>query len=96
MGMCSSGEELIYSNIAVMRGAVMHGLDVNLIKHRVMRRSYGVISQPAFRQGRHPESLRFIDKAGVPRCKDVMQWFARKVLTVFYFVPNFPGNGNYK
>ena len=61
----------------------MHGLDANLIKRRVMRRSYGIISQPAFREGHHPVRLRFIDNAGVARCKSVMQWYARKVCFMF-------------
>lgn len=63
---------------AVMRGAVMHGLGLNLVRERLMRRSYGVVSQPIFRPGVDPQSRRFVDIAGVARCRGVMDWYARK------------------
>jgi hypothetical protein len=64
---------------AVMRGAVMHGLGLNLVKERLMRRSYGVVTQPIFRPGVDPQDRRSVDVIGVARCRDVMDWYARKV-----------------
>lgn len=62
-----------------MRGAVLHGLGLNLVKERLMRRSYGVTSHPVFVPERHPTGRRFIDVDGVERCKDVMDWYVRMV-----------------
>jgi hypothetical protein len=62
-----------------MRGAVLHGLGLNLVKERLMRRSYGVTSRPVFVPGRHPENLKYEDVDGTVRCKDVMEWYAIKV-----------------
>ena len=66
----------------------MHGLGLNLVKERLMRRSYGVVSQPIFRPGVDPQNRRFVDIVGVARCRDVMDWYARKV-------PNFMANSNF-
>jgi hypothetical protein len=87
MGCIHSVLELIDRTGAVMRGAVMHGLGLNLVKERLMRRSYGVVSQPIFRPGVDPQNRRFVDIVGVARCRDVMDWYARKV-------PNFKDNSN--
>ena len=62
-----------------MRGAVLHGLGLDLVKERLMRRSYGVVIRPVFRDGVHPEERKYRDEAGTFRCRGVMQWFARKV-----------------
>jgi len=62
-----------------MRGAVLHGLGLNLVKERLMRRSYGVTSHPVFAPDKHPASRRYVDVDGVERCKDAMDWYARRV-----------------
>ena len=61
-----------------MRGAVLHSLGLN-VKERVMRRSYGVIQFPEFIPHKHPNELKIYDIGGVPRCRDVMKWYALKV-----------------
>jgi hypothetical protein len=62
-----------------MRGAVLHKMGINSVKERLMRRSYGVIANKAFRQGIHPEFRKFTDIAGVVRCRGNMNWYATKV-----------------
>jgi hypothetical protein len=64
-----------------MKGAVLNGLGVNFVKERLMRRSYGVTVQPAFVEGEHSQSRRFVDVHGIVRCRDVMNWYAKKVGT---------------
>ena len=64
---------------AIMRGAVLHGLGLNQIRERLMRRSYGVATNPGFITNRHPENRKFVDVDGVTRCRDVMEWFTCKV-----------------
>ena len=64
-----------------MRGAVLYGLGLHLVKERLMRRSYGVTSHPTFISGLHPPHRRFVDVDGTERCKDVMDWYASKVFS---------------
>ena len=71
--------QLIGRTGAVMRDPVMHGLGLNLVKERLMRRSYGVVTQPIFRPSVDPQDRRSVDIIGVARCRDVMDWYARKV-----------------
>jgi hypothetical protein len=66
---------------AIMRGAVLHGLGLNQIRERVMRTSYGVAANPVFVANRHPLNRRFVDVDGVTRCKEVMDWFTRRVVS---------------
>jgi hypothetical protein len=62
-----------------MRGAVLHGLGLNLVRERLMRRNYGVQLSETFDPKVHPERLRFRDDVtGVYRC-DVMHWYSCKV-----------------
>jgi hypothetical protein len=63
---------------AIMKGAVLTGLGLNLIKERLMRRSYGVKSHTIFVQGQHPMSKRYVDIDGTVRCRDVMNWYVVK------------------
>src|SRR5579859_3969768 len=65
---------------AIMQGAILHGLGYNLVKERLIRRSYGVISSPEFVPGQHPEERKFHDESGTPRCKGMMEWFVCKVI----------------
>lgn len=68
---------------AIMQGAVLHGLGYNLVKERLIRRSYGVISAPEFVAGQHPEDRRYVDESGTARCRGVMEWFACKVIAIY-------------
>jgi len=62
-----------------MKGAVLHKLGLKLVKWRIMKASYGLVSEPTFIDGQHPERLKFRDKIdGNWRCRDVMKWCARK------------------
>lgn len=65
-----------------MQGAVLHGLGYNLVKERLIRRSYGVMSSPPFVKGEHPDELRYEDESGIARCRGVMEWFACKVVAI--------------
>lgn len=65
-----------------MRGAVLNGLGLNLIKERLMRRSYGITSHPVFVEGEHPVKRRYVDIDGTVRCRDVMNWYAIKVFNL--------------
>src|SRR5271170_637897 len=68
-----------YRYSAIMRGAVLHGLGMDLVKERLMRRSYGSEFQAIFKPDEHPESLKFIDDIdGQCRC-NTMKWYASKV-----------------
>lgn len=71
-----------FSYTAIMRGAVLYGLGLHLVKERLMRRSYGVTSHPAYVAGLHPQHRRFVDVDGTERCKDVMDWYAIKVASI--------------
>jgi len=62
-----------------MRGAVLHKMGINSVKERLMRRSYGIIANKAFRPGIHPDFRKFTDIAGVVRCRGNMNWYATKV-----------------
>jgi hypothetical protein len=74
----------ICSYSAIMRGAVLHGLGLNQIRERVMRRSYGIATNPVFVANRHPTARRFVDVDGVTRCRDVMEWLVCKVYSDSY------------
>jgi len=62
-----------------MRGAVLHGLGMDLIKERLMRRCYGSEFQVVFDAAKHPEHLQISARIdGSYRC-NVMKWYAKKV-----------------
>lgn len=65
-----------------MRGAVLHQLDLRLVKKRVMRFSYGFVGEPLFVANEHPQNRRFRDKIdGSYRCSGVMKWCASIVIS---------------
>lgn len=70
---------LTFRYSAIMRGAVLYGLGLNMVKERLMRRSYGVTSNPAFVANIHNPRRKFVDVDGVERCRDFMDWYAVKV-----------------
>lgn len=66
--------------MAIMKGAVLYKLGLDLVRNRVIRVSYGTEQRLPFQEGRHPESRRIWDLDGYPKCEGVMHWFAKKVL----------------
>lgn len=63
-----------------MRGAVLHKLNLNIVKRRLMRFSYGWSSEPLFDKNIHPQSKKRVCLiTGEVRCKDMVQWCAIKV-----------------
>lgn len=62
-----------------MRGAVMHKLGLELVKDRIMPRSYGVRQNVPFRPGYHPMSQKVTGVDGLIYCENVMNWFVHKV-----------------
>jgi hypothetical protein len=71
---------------AIMKGAVLTGLGLNLIKERLMRRSYGVKSHTVFVAGQDPLSRRYVDVDGTVRCRDVMKWYVVRVHPLLFLV----------
>jgi hypothetical protein len=54
--------------------------------------SYGLIAEPIFTAGKHPEHLKYQDKVdGNVRCRDVMRWCAVKVVPFLPAIANFEG-----
>jgi len=74
---CSAA--LIPSYSAIMRGAVLYKLGVDIVRERVMRMSYGIKVESLFRAGYHPGSRWFMNINGLPYCRGLMEWFAVKV-----------------
>jgi hypothetical protein len=65
-----------------MRGAVLHGLGLNMVPEHLMRRSYGSEQDVLFNPNEHPAEHKFVDKVdGCDRFK-VMCWFAKKVYSI--------------
>jgi hypothetical protein len=62
-----------------MKGAVLHRLNGDVVKERLLRRHYGTKFHDDFKEGEHPESRKIIDVDGKPYCEDVMFWYAKKV-----------------
>jgi hypothetical protein len=61
-----------------MRGAVLHGLDLDIVERRIMRHNYGTELAHIFDPNTHPDHLKFRDEVdGSLRCK-VLKWYAKK------------------
>jgi hypothetical protein len=72
-----------------MKGAVLNKLGLKLVKWRIMRASYGLVADPIFVAGQHPEDRKFRDKVdGNVRCKGVMRWCVTKVFLHLLFALN--------
>ena len=69
---------------AVVRGAVMHGLNSRIVKQRVLRRHYGIATSVAWNNERHPLERRWKDKLDGTWRVDVMRWYAQKVITFIW------------
>lgn len=71
---------LIYRRYsAIMRGAVLHKMGMDLVKERVLRTSYGTVLDDEFRFGHDPENRKFMHINGEWRCRGAMYWFMQKV-----------------
>jgi hypothetical protein len=65
---------------SIMRGAVLHKLDLNIVKRRTMRKCYGWSSEPKFNALIHPkERRRYCKVTGEYRCTGMLQWCAKTV-----------------
>jgi len=70
-----------FSYTAIMKGAVLYKLGLDLVRTRVMRSSYGTEIRVTFKEGVHPEFRKVYDYDRLPRCDGYMYWFAKKVFT---------------
>jgi hypothetical protein len=64
--------------LSITRGAVLYGLNPDLITHRVCRRSYGVRCNRSFREGIDKEEYRIKGRDNKMRCKNRMDFFVNK------------------
>jgi len=66
-----------------MCGAVLYKLGLDFVKSRVMSKSYGVAYNLEFKSGVHPASRRIEGVDGVSRCENAMDWYVRKVRSIY-------------
>ena len=67
---------------AVVRGAVMRGLEGEMVLSRKVARNYGHSYSVEFVKGLHSESDSYVDKYdGTLRCGGQMSWCVKKVKT---------------
>ncbi|KAI9015285.1 hypothetical protein CLU79DRAFT_707673 [Phycomyces nitens] len=64
--------------MAVVRGAVMYGIDPNKITHRVLRRTYGLEVHHSFDPSRDPPENKIVTLDGDVRCWKCFHVFATK------------------
>ncbi|KAK6353146.1 hypothetical protein TWF696_005136 [Orbilia brochopaga] len=68
---------------AIARGAVMHGLENQIVKHRIARRSYGVCIDAVYERGVHSADAKYWDDCdNIFRARDQMEWFIRKGIQI--------------
>lgn len=65
---------------SIVRGAVLYKMGLNIVKERLMRRNYGVYGDIIFNPGHHPKDRKYVDLAGVDRCRGTILWYAYKVI----------------
>jgi len=70
---------LTVSHTAIMKGAVLYKLGLDLVETRVLRYSYGMDGFVPFKDGYHPEDRKVYDYEGVAKCEGYLHWFAKKV-----------------
>ncbi|KAK6332133.1 hypothetical protein TWF718_002667 [Orbilia javanica] len=66
---------------SIARGAVMHGIENQIVKDRIARTCYGVCVDVRFREGVHPkyhEDNYHDEYDGILRVRDQMEWFIKK------------------
>jgi len=64
---------------AVVRGAVMYGLNSSIVKERVLRRHYGIATSIAWDPEKHTLDRRWKDHLDGTWRVDVMKWYVTKV-----------------
>jgi hypothetical protein len=64
---------------AIVRGAVLHRMGLDIVRERVMRANYGIDKAVPFNFGTHPLTRMMVGPDGVLRCCEVMHWYAKKV-----------------
>jgi hypothetical protein len=70
------------SQSAIVRGAVLHRMGLEIVKERRMRASYGIDKAVPFELGTHPLPRMIVGPDGILRCSEVMHWYARKVFPI--------------
>jgi hypothetical protein len=60
----------VEAGLAVLKGAVLFGLPLNIVSRRIARLTYGIQSWPEWDADLHPETKK-VDINGQERCKDV-------------------------
>lgn len=69
----------INSWTAVVRGAVLRGLEDTIVKDRRSRYHYGTNCNPVFVKGKHPLDAKYLDKVdNVFRACNAMNWYVKK------------------
>ena len=68
-----------FSQSAIVRGAVLHRMGLDIVRERVMRASYGIDKAVPFEFGMHPLSRMLVGPDGILRCSEVMHWYTKKV-----------------
>lgn len=65
---------------AVVRGAVLRGLEGGIVRSRLARRSYGIECHETFDPDRHHESeIVYSEFHGGPKVYNCAWWFIKKV-----------------
>ncbi|XP_061169337.1 heat shock 70 kDa protein 12B-like [Saccostrea echinata] len=57
------------SGLAVLKGAVLFGHDLNIISERILRYTYGTDTDARFDPAIHSKDRKYVDDYGVTRCK---------------------------
>jgi len=64
---------------AVVRGAVMHGLDDRIVKQRTLRRHYGIATSVIWDAAKYPIDRRWKDQLDGTWRIDIVRWYVHKV-----------------
>ena len=68
---------------AVVRGAVMYGLNSKVVRERILRRHYGIPTSVVWDNEKHPIERRWRDHLDGSWRIDVMKWYVAKVFPPF-------------
>lgn len=61
---------------------MLHGLGLNYVRERIIRRHYGTVKNKLFDEEHDPPHLQYLALDGRTKCRGVMDWFASKVLCI--------------
>ena len=64
---------------AVVRGAVLYGLNSGIVRERMLRRHYGIPTSILWNPEKHPIERRWKDELDGTWRIDVMKWYVAKV-----------------